>query len=82
MERLMKLTAVREIIISNKTWASLITTRSINLTLLQKFYILKSEDVGSWRKKFMEYAYWTCVIGSSIPNEIKQNKTTMVKALK
>ena len=72
MERLMKLTAVREIIISNKTWASLITTRSINLTLLQKFYILKSE----------EYAYWTCVIGSSIPNEIKQNKTTMVKALK
>ena len=33
------------------TWASLITTISISLTLLQMFYILKSEEVVTWQKK-------------------------------
>ena len=63
------------------TWASLITTISISLTLLQMFYILKSEEVVTWQKKkiFFEYVYLTCVISSSIPNEIKQSYATKVK---
>ena len=35
---------------TTKTWASLITTISISLTLLQKVDILKSDEVVRWQK--------------------------------
>ena len=47
------------------------TANGLNLNELES-----SESV----KHLIEYVYWTCVIGSSIANEIKQNNATMVKA--
>ena len=43
---------------TSNTWASLITTISVSLTLLQMFYILKSEEVVSWQKKGF---FWICL---------------------
>ena len=42
---------------------------------------LKERGSSKLAKNFIEYVYWTCVIISRIPNEIRQNNATMVKTL-
>ena len=42
---------------------------------------LKERESSKLAKNFIEYVYWACLVGSSIPNEIKQNNVTMVEIL-
>ena len=43
---------------------------------------LKGQGSSKVKKNVTEYIYWTFVIGSSIPNEIRQKNVTMVKTLR
>ena len=79
MERLMKLTVIWKIVVSSKTCASLKAVILVNLAIPQKVLNLNERESIESAKHLIEHVYWTCVIGSSISNEIKQNNATMVK---